>query len=102
MVKYFDELSTALQRAANFTMLRIKVEENYVSWNKSSKSWTGGNGLIENGEVDLVTAWYFINSETFHVADYTTDLIELECFLWMNKPKPKQAFTWLAYIEVYL
>ena len=91
-----------MERAANFTMQQIKVEENYGSWNESSKSWTGGIGLIVNGEVDLVTAWYFMNPEIFQVAGYTTDLIELECFLYIKKPRAQEKFTWFGNFKVYL
>ena len=102
MGKYFDSLRTVLEETANFTMKQIKVEENYEKWNESGASWSGPIDLIVNREVDLVAVWYFINAKTFHVVDYTTDLIELEFFLFTKTQINQVSLSWFGYWQVYV
>ncbi|XP_033225717.1 probable glutamate receptor [Belonocnema kinseyi] len=101
--KYFDELFLALKFAGNFTTKNIEIKESVHSefWNSSSKRWSGGMGLIQSHEIDILGYVLPPYPTILHYADLTVPLQNIDLCIYIRKPTSKVGILWAGYLKPF-
>ncbi|XP_033225688.1 uncharacterized protein LOC117178368 [Belonocnema kinseyi] len=101
--QYYDDLFLALQFAANFTAKNVEIKDTFgvESWNKTSKTWSGGMGLIQNHEIDILAHVVPSNNEILNSADLTVPLKKIELCLFIRRPTSEAADLWSSYFKPF-
>ncbi|XP_033225718.1 probable glutamate receptor [Belonocnema kinseyi] len=101
--KYFDELFLALNLAGNFTTKINEVKGNVRSgsWNASSQTWSGGMGLIQNREIDILGYVMPPYPRILDSADLTVALQNIDLCIYIRKPTSKVGILWAGYLKPF-
>ncbi|XP_051173306.1 uncharacterized protein LOC127289417 [Leptopilina boulardi] len=96
---YFNNVCLALEKAGNFTIKKIKKEENYGTLDKENQTWSGAIGLIVNKKIDIALGFFTALPDEIGIIDYSARLIRVQYVIIIKKPEIKVLVSWSAYFE---
>ncbi|XP_033225882.1 probable glutamate receptor [Belonocnema kinseyi] len=101
--EYLDELFLALKLAGNFTTKTNEIKGNVRSgsWNSSSQTWSGGMGLIQNREIDILGYVLPPFPTILRYADLTVPLQNIDLRIYIRKPTSKVGILWAGYLKPF-
>ena len=97
---FLGDLINALQEFGNFTVKLVEEAEEYGSWNKTMKTWSGAMDLLVKAKVDLVVADMTMTSRRTRSVDFTMPILLSRCILYVREPSTDAKIRWNAYFRV--
>ena len=97
---FFGQVIMELEKALNFTIDFVAPEQDYGSFNITTKRWSGAMRLVASGAVDIGVSDFSMTNARLDYVDFTIPLLTTRINLYMREPE-FFGVKWFAYYKVH-
>ncbi|XP_076677005.1 uncharacterized protein LOC143373531 isoform X2 [Andrena cerasifolii] len=95
---FLGQVIKELEQALNFTIAFVAHEQDYGSFNITTKRWSGAMRLVASGSVDIGVSDFSMTNTRLDFVDFTIPLLTTRINLYIKEPG-YFAVKWFAYYK---